>query len=97
MSNTRDDYVKKLKAKLDEWNAEISVLEARADQVKAEARVQYQKQLEETKKQRDELKQKLDQVGQAGGEAWQELKSGLDLAWDALTDAVKSAKSRFDS
>ena len=97
MSSTREDYLNKVKAKLDEWNAEIGVLEARLDQVKADARIQYQKQLEDARKRRDELKQKLDQVSSSGEEAWGELKSGLDLAWDALSDAVKSAKSKIDS
>jgi hypothetical protein len=34
-----------LKAKLDEWNAEIDKLPAKADQAEAGAKIEYQKQL----------------------------------------------------
>ncbi|TVR67207.1 MAG: hypothetical protein EA427_14490 [Spirochaetaceae bacterium] len=86
MSSARDDYVRKAKAILDQWNAEIGVLEVRIDQIKADARIQYQKKLEDARRRRYELKQRLDEVGHAGEEAW-----------GALSDAVKSAKSKSDS
>ena len=38
MNEKRDDYVEKLKAKLDEWNGEIDKLEAKADQAVSEAK-----------------------------------------------------------
>jgi hypothetical protein len=44
MSN-RDAYVRKLKAKLDEWNAEIDKLQAKAELAEAEAKIEYEKQL----------------------------------------------------
>ena len=37
MTTTRDAYVQKVKAKLDEWNAEIDRLEAQARQKEADA------------------------------------------------------------
>ena len=49
MSDTRDAYVEKMKAKLDEWNADIAKLEAQAKQKEADARVSYQDQIETLK------------------------------------------------
>ena len=37
----KDQYVQKLHAKLDEWNAEIDKLKAKADKTSAESRVEY--------------------------------------------------------
>ncbi len=96
MSEKRDAYVKKVQAKLDEWNAEIDRLEAKAESAAADARVQYEEQIAKAKASRDDLRQKLGEIRKAGDEAWQELKSGLDQAWDSLSAAVKSARSKFD-
>ncbi len=41
MGETRDAFVKKMKAKLDEWNAEIAKLESRARQHEADAQKAY--------------------------------------------------------
>lgn len=40
MSN-RDEYVIRMKAKLEEWNANIGTLAARADEVSADIRSEY--------------------------------------------------------
>ncbi len=41
----RDAYVAKLKAQLDEWNAEVRKWEAKAEGAQADVRIEYEKQL----------------------------------------------------
>ena len=96
MSEKRDKYVSQLKTKLDQWNTEIDALEKKVDQVSAEGRQHFEKQLEEAKAHREQLKGKLTELTQASDAAWEDLKAGVDLALDAMTAAVKSAKSKFD-
>jgi hypothetical protein len=96
MSEKRDAYVEKLKAKLDEWNAEIDKLQAKADQASAEAEIEMQKNIEELKAQRAEARQKLDDLSRSGSGAWEDLKAGVDKAWHALGESIKSARSRFN-
>jgi len=55
MMDKRDAYVQKLKAKLNEWNAEIDVLAAKADQAGADAKIAYHKRLEDLRAKRTEL------------------------------------------
>jgi len=95
MSETRDAYVQKLKAKMDEWNAEIDRIEAKADQADAESKIEYEKQLEDLRAKRRDLEEKIAKLQQAGDDAWEDLKAGIDSAWDALGNALKSAASRF--
>ena len=95
MSETRDAYVKKIQAKLAEWNAEIDKLEAKIDQADAEGRAALQKQIEMLRAKRGETEEKLEQVKQAGGEAWKDVKVGLEVSARAMGEAVKSAVSRF--
>lgn len=95
MSDTRDAYVEKMKAKLDEWNAEIAKLEAKAKQKEADARMDIEKQIEELKEKRSKANEKLEQMSSAGESAWNDLKAGVEQAADALGDALKAARSRF--
>jgi hypothetical protein len=84
-----------MQAKLEEWNKEIDVLAARADGVTADARNRYNEQVESLKAKRAGALQKLDELQRAGESAWEDLKSGLDLAWAAMGEAIDSAKARF--
>jgi len=93
--STRDAYVEKFKAELDQWNADIDKLEAKARAAEADSKINYQKHLEELRARRDKAREKLEQVQSAGDEAWDDLKSGADEAWNAARDAVRSAMQRF--
>ncbi len=58
MSN-RDAYEQKLQAKLDEWQAEIDKLWARARSAEADARIEREKEAERLEAKRDEVREKL--------------------------------------
>jgi uncharacterized coiled-coil DUF342 family protein len=91
----KDAYVQKLHAKLDEWNAEIDKLKAKADKAEAEFRIEYEKEIENLRKRRKEAEIKLTEVRQAGEGAWEDLKSGVQNAWDSMEKALKSAQARL--
>ncbi|WP_291322620.1 hypothetical protein [Desulfonatronospira sp.] len=95
MSETRNAVVQKLKAKLDEWNAEIDRLNAKAEQTEAEAKMEYLQQVEELKKYRDEAQQKMEMLQEAGEGAWEDMKSGVEMAVESMAQAIKSARERF--
>ena len=91
----KEAYFQKLHAKMDEWNADIDKLKAKADQFEAESRIEYQKQIEALKNQQDEIRKKLSELSRSGEGAIDDLKTGIDLAWEAMNEAIKSATSRF--
>ena len=91
----KDEYVQKLHAKLDEWSAEIDKLQAKADKTSAESRIEYQNQVKNLQQRRRETEKKLDELRSAGEGAWEDLKAGAELAWGAMEEAVKSARSKF--
>ena len=91
----KDEYVQKLHAKLDEWSAEIDKLQAKADKAGAESRIEYQNQIKNLQQRRREADKKLDELRSAGEGAWEDLKAGAELAWGAMEEAVKSARSKF--
>lgn len=91
----RDTYVQQLHAKIDEWNADIEKLTAKANQVEADSRREYQQQIDTLKRKRREIESKLTDLKRSGEEAWSDFKTGIDLALDSMNEAVKSAMSRF--
>ena len=86
---TRDEYVKQLKARLDQWNAEAAKWEAQASTTRA-------KQLEAFRLQRDEALYKLKLIENASASAWQDLAKGADAAWDRLQEAAAKARTHFE-
>ena len=91
----KDLYIQKLHARLDQWNAKIKNLQARADKAEAGVRVEYYKQIDYLKGRKKEAEAKLAEMRAAGGDAWEDLKVGVSMAWDAVEEAIKSASSRF--
>lgn len=91
----KDQYVEKAKAKLDQWNAEIDKLQAKADEADAGSRIEYQKQLDEMRAKRDEAQVRLKELAEASDDAWEDVKAGFDKAWDNISGAFQSALSRF--
>ena len=92
---TKDEFVRKMHTKLDQWNAEIDSLKAKADTAEADARAEYNKQLEILRSKRDDARSKLHELEAAGESAWEDLKAGVELAWESVSEAVRSAASRF--
>lgn len=91
----RETYEKKLEAKLDEWSAEIDKLKAKADEAQADVQLEYYKQIEELRSLQATANKKLVVLAKAGDDAWEDLKAGIESAWDSLGNALKSATSRF--
>ncbi len=95
MGTKRDAYVEKLKKHIDEWNAQIDALQAKANQAKADAQVELNKQIAEIKAKRQALEGKMTDLKNAADEAWEDVKKGVDVARQILGQAINSAKDRF--
>lgn len=91
----RDEYITFLHEKLDEWNSDIDRLMEKVERVDAESRTQLKEQIQTLKSKRDQIEGKLSELAETSGEAWEDIKSGMDLAKEAMNAAVKSATTRF--
>ena len=91
----KDRHREKLEAKFREVKARIELLEAKAAQVKAESKIEYQRHLDELRQKRDAMRSRLDEIKTTGGEAWRDIRAGMEKAADDLKEAVDKAMAKF--
>ncbi len=92
----RDEYVKQLKSQLDQWNTEAAKWEAKAKQAQADAKAEYETQLQQFRARRDEAAAQLKKVQGATADAWSDMIRGTDEAWKKMQEAFTQASSRFN-
>ncbi len=93
--NDRDIYVEKMKAKIDEWNAELAKLEARSREAEADMRLRYDAQIQVMREQRKKAEERLKELQRASEESWKRMRDGMESAWDEMTRAFREAAERF--
>lgn len=93
--NKRHEYLEKLKAQLEEWEYDIDRLEARLEDAQGEARIKMDKAIADLKSRQKDVQAKLKKMEEAAEDAWQDVKDGLELAWDSLKLGFLAAKSEF--
>ena len=81
---SRDDYVSKLKAQIDELNAQAAKWEAAA------------KNVEQFRARRDEALAELRRVQSASANAWRDMIRGADSALKDVQEAFDKARKQFD-
>jgi alpha-beta hydrolase superfamily lysophospholipase len=91
----KEAYQKKLQAQSDQWSTDIDKLKAKADKAKADAQLEYYKEIEQLRTMQVAANSKLVELKDASDDAWEDLKAGMDSAWDSINNALKSASSRF--
>ena len=95
MKDKRKAYEEKLDAQLKEWNVQIALLKAKAENAKADAKMDYYKTIEALEHKQDEAKTKLQELKTAGNETWENQKTGVEKVWDAFQTAFHGAAENF--
>ena len=95
MKDKRKAYEEKLDAQLKEWNAQIALLKAKAENAKVDAKIDYYKTIDALEHKQDKAKKKLQELKTAGDEAWEAVKEGAEKAWAEVQTAYRDATSKF--
>lgn len=91
----KEAYEQKIEAQLAEWDAEIKKLRAKAEQAEADAKIRYHEQVEDIRSMQRSAQAKFKELKEAGDNAWEDLKAGMENARDSLAKAIRDATSRF--
>lgn len=81
-------YVAKMEAQLDVWRAKLDAMKARLEEAELQGRLEFHKQVEASQRQHEVACRHLDELKQAGEEAWGALKAGVDTVWKDLNTAA---------
>lgn len=87
----RKKYIDKMAAKLKDWDDEIQQLQVKAGELTDDAKAKLQEQLKTLDVKQGEAQQKLSEIQEVSGSAWEDLKAGAELGWESLGDHVKQA------
>lgn len=82
-------------AKLKKWQAKIDMLKAKADQAEAEQKIKYYEQIESLRTKQQHVHEKLDELRSASEGACEEVKAGVEVAWEDLRMSVERAVEKF--
>ncbi|MFT7879790.1 MAG: hypothetical protein ABXS91_05275 [Sulfurimonas sp.] len=93
--NIKEEYEQKTEAKLNELNAEIEKLKAKADKVEADAKIKYKEEIEKLSIIKEDFSQKLTALKEAGSSSWEKRKSDIEKLTSALEGTLKSVISKF--
>ena len=93
--STKEAYKQKIEAELELAQAKLAELKAQAKSSTADARVEYAKQLDHLEQGVEATKAKLKELGEAGEDAWEHLKDGVESAWGTLSAAVRDTAAKF--
>lgn len=88
--------IEKLKAKLDEWDADIDKMEARARQSRADQQIADNRQIAALKQHRAEAQAQYTTIQQAPDNRWDEFKQGAEDLWARIGAAFTNARIRGD-
>lgn len=88
-------YKEKLAAQLKEWDAQISLLEAKAGKLSADLKLKRAEEIVELRARQNAASEKMKELEKATGEAWEEVKLTADIVWEELKAGVTAAQQKF--
>ncbi|MCK0152459.1 hypothetical protein MWU49_01980 [Alcanivorax sp. S6407] len=92
----KKDFVESVRQKLEDWDYQRDRLAARIEDLSQEWREEAQEKLADFKEQRKDLEAKLEVLESRSEDAWQDIKDGIELAWDGLKTGLLAARSEFE-
>ena len=92
---TRDEYIKRMKGQLDEWNAEIDEIEARFDAASDATKAKLEPHLAKVREARDATISKLAEIKDAGEASWDKVEGEAEHLWKTFKQSVNYFKSQL--
>ena len=91
----REEYVTKMKAQLDEWNADLSKLEAKFADASDATKERLEPYLENVRDAREAAAKKLGELKNSGEASWESLQDDVEHVWKTFKQSVNYFKSQL--
>jgi predicted nucleic acid-binding Zn-ribbon protein len=92
---SKEDYIKKLQAQLNQWEAQIETLKADAQRIQDRKAVELEKRITQLQDKCGEAKSKMEHIRQSDNVGWKEMKEGAEQMWSGIKDLLKDTKTEF--
>jgi hypothetical protein len=86
----RGEYIDKIAERVRELDVEIRDLEEIANRAVEEVKAKYHEQINDLFIRKEDLKEKVNRIRSASGNAWEDMKTGTELSWEAFEESVNS-------
>ena len=94
---TMEAYQQKAKAHLKEMKAKMQIIEANVEKAGVDMKIKYQKNIDDWKSRFGDIETRLDKLSDSTGDAWKDIRSGVDSAMDELGKAIDTARKQFNN
>lgn len=94
-AQTKEEFQKRLDARLKELDAEIAKLQEKGRDLKDDAKANWDRKMADLEMKRDAARVKLAEVGHSSAEAWKDVQKGAQSAWTDLDKAFHDASREF--
>lgn len=91
----RDEYIETVKHQLDEMNANMNQLEAKAQAAREDARDKYKEELVKMRQQSKLAVAKQDELKTAGEESWDNIVTEMEKVRDAFVHSFRYFRSQL--
>jgi chromosome segregation ATPase len=85
-------YQEKIEGQLKQWSARIKELQAKAEEAKADTKIELQKHIQTLQAKKEVAQHKLKELQAAGADAWEKAKPDLEKALEHLQSAWDNVK-----
>jgi TolA-binding protein len=92
---TREEFQKKLEARLNELDGEITKLREQGRDLKDQAKTDWDRKMADLATKQEAARAKLAEVRDSSAEAWKDMQKGAQSAWDELDKAFHDASRKF--
>ena len=92
----KEEYQEQIETKLKEYDQKLGELKSRAKKIKEGAMDEFDQEIEELEKKIRDVYKKLDDLQAEIGEAWENIKSGIDIAMKDLETSFKRTISQYE-
>jgi len=92
MTESRDEYVKKLEQKLEEWNMGMDELQSRVDRAEAEAGQHADPRIERVRERYNAARERMAEIQASGPDEWSRHREGMEEARRLLDEALEDAR-----
>jgi uncharacterized coiled-coil protein SlyX len=93
--NEKDLYQQKLKAQLNEWQADIDKLKAKMAGASVGAKMELSQHINMLEDKIAEGNSKVEELDKVTDDSWKTVKEGFEEAWESISTAFEDAYKKF--